>query len=194
VLSAAETATVEARRQELNGIIRAVAGASGAALVDIAAIFDQVVQRGIVMGGITLTTDFLTGGLFSLDGVHGSPIGYAIIANAFIDAINETYGGAIPGVSMKACLLDGLGRLPGSGVGTLAPTGGSFIFSARAERNLRTALDIPKERKLLRVKKRRERREGWFEASGVRVDRPSKAERREMRRQRRETRRLLRAS
>ena len=38
----------------------------------------------------------VTGGLFSLDGVHLTPRGYAIIANEFIKATNSTYGSNIP--------------------------------------------------------------------------------------------------
>jgi hypothetical protein len=192
VLNAAETATIEARREEFNAIIRAVAGETGAALVDVAAIFDQVLQHGILLGGITLTTDFLTGGLFSYDGVHASPTGYAIIANAFIDAINTTYGGSIPTVPIDAFMLGGLGRLPGTLPGEGEPAAGSFIFSSQAERNLRRVLNVPKERKLIRIKTRRERRAGSVLASSAREGRPSPAERREVRRQRRDLRRALR--
>jgi hypothetical protein len=34
-----------------------------------------------------------------LDGVHPSPRGYAIVANAFIAAINAKYGSNLPGVN-----------------------------------------------------------------------------------------------
>jgi len=192
VLSAGETAEIEARREELNAVIRAVAGETGAALVDIARIFDQVVQRGILQGGILLTSDFLTGGLFSYDGVHASPIGYAIIANAFIDAINATYGGNIPAVTMAPFLLGDLGRLPGtSSVGTLA-VGSSFIFTAEAYENLRVALNIPKTKKLLRIKNRRARRQAAAVAVGSDDELDTRSSRRSLRRQRRELRRALR--
>ena len=42
------------------------------------------------------------GGFFSLDGVHPSNTGYAIIANAFIDQLNTSYGLGIPDVSLAA--------------------------------------------------------------------------------------------
>jgi hypothetical protein len=44
--------------------------------------------------------EFVTGGLFSLDGVHLTGQGYAIIANEFIHAINDTYGASVPTVSV----------------------------------------------------------------------------------------------
>jgi len=40
-----------------------------------------------------------SGGGFSLDGVHPSPRGYAILANAFAEAINAKYGSNLPGVN-----------------------------------------------------------------------------------------------
>jgi hypothetical protein len=46
-----------------------------------------------------LTTDYL-GGVFSLDGIHPSRTGHALIANAFIEAINTRFGEAIPAVDV----------------------------------------------------------------------------------------------
>ena len=39
-----------------------------------------------------MTSNYVTGGGFSLDGVHPSPRGYALIANEFMKAINLKYG------------------------------------------------------------------------------------------------------
>ena len=49
--------------------------------------------------GRTLTTDFM-GGLFSLDGVHPTNTGYAIIANEFIKTMNRSLRTNIPYVSV----------------------------------------------------------------------------------------------
>jgi hypothetical protein len=38
----------------------------------------------------------LTGGIFSLDGVHPSSLGHAILTNEFIKLINQTYDYEIP--------------------------------------------------------------------------------------------------
>jgi hypothetical protein len=48
-----------------------------------------------VINGATISSAFITGNLFSLDGIHLTPMGYAIAANAFIKAINQTYGSSI---------------------------------------------------------------------------------------------------
>jgi hypothetical protein len=47
--------------------------------------------NGYTVGNRKLTTDFL-GGLFSLDGIHPTNTGYAIMANEFIKAINQAFG------------------------------------------------------------------------------------------------------
>ena len=41
-------------------------------------------------------TTFVKGGFFSLDGIHATARGSAIIANAFIDAINKQYNAMVP--------------------------------------------------------------------------------------------------
>ena len=41
------------------------------------------------------------GGLFSLDGIHPTNTGYAIIANEFIKAMNRSLAAGIPPVSVE---------------------------------------------------------------------------------------------
>ncbi len=148
VLSAAEAATIENRVAGFNSIIRSTAQQVGAAVLDVNSILAQWVD-GIEIGGLDLSTDFLTGGLVSYDGVHASQLGYALVANAFIDTINDAYGAEIPPVNVGAFLF---------GPDGLAPSGTSsssnFVFSRKAYKALRFALDIPKPRKLKRLKKR----------------------------------------
>ena len=66
-------------RAQYNSIIAAIAGAAPS-LVDANARFNEIAAHGYSIGGITLTTAFLTGGIFSYDGVHPSTIGYTIVA------------------------------------------------------------------------------------------------------------------
>lgn len=100
VLSAAEISTISARIAAYNNVIRTVAGEKNAALVDVNVQFTNVAQRGLPVGGLTFTSSFLTGGLFSYDGVHPTAFGYAYVANLFIDAINDKYDGEIPPVNL----------------------------------------------------------------------------------------------
>ena len=48
-------------------------------------------NSGIQYNGVSYSTTFVTGGSFSLDGVHLTGKGYAVIANEFIKAINAKY-------------------------------------------------------------------------------------------------------
>jgi hypothetical protein len=68
--------------------------------VDANALMTQIKEQGIQLAdGSSVTATFATGGGFSLDGVHPAPRGYAIVANAFIEAINAKYGSNLPGVN-----------------------------------------------------------------------------------------------
>jgi lysophospholipase L1-like esterase len=96
VLSADETARVQARVQQFNGVIQAQANAVGAAYVDANALLTQLATQGVEIGGLNFSSAFLTGGVFSYDGVHPTAFGYAFIANAFIQAINAQFGAQIP--------------------------------------------------------------------------------------------------
>ncbi|MFQ5511491.1 MAG: hypothetical protein ACE5EO_06535, partial [Candidatus Krumholzibacteriia bacterium] len=42
------------------------------------------------------TADFISGGVFSLDGVHPSSLGYFIVAREFIKTINASFGASLP--------------------------------------------------------------------------------------------------
>jgi lysophospholipase L1-like esterase len=61
-------------------------------VVDVYGIFNDIRAHGYHVGGIDLTPAFISGGIFSYDGVHPSTIGYTIIADAFIQAMNEAVG------------------------------------------------------------------------------------------------------
>jgi lysophospholipase L1-like esterase len=72
-----------------NPIIAIQAALHGALLVDIHSLANQIRSQGVEANGLHLTNAFL-GGIFSLDGVHPTNTGYAVIANQFIAALNRT--------------------------------------------------------------------------------------------------------
>ncbi len=152
VLSAAEVARIRGRVGEFNRIIGELADEVGGALVDTAGLFDEIDARGLSLGGIEYTTEFLTGGLFSLDGVHPLQMGYALVANAFIEAINDTYGASIPLVGLGDFAFSELGLAPGLRETPLGA--GQLVYSKRAYKHLRRALDIPSPKKLDRLKRK----------------------------------------
>jgi lysophospholipase L1-like esterase len=99
-LTAAETLEVKTATDAYNTTIQSLANSKGLAFVDANAVLAQVATTGISANGFTVTSAFVTGGGFSLDGVHPSPRGYALIANKFLEAINLKYGSNFKGVSL----------------------------------------------------------------------------------------------
>lgn len=101
VLSKDEIQEVQTATDAYNITIQAAATANGLAFVDAKAIMTQLNSAsGITANNFTLTANFVTGGAFSLDGVHPSPRGYALIANKFIEAVNTKYGSNLKGVNL----------------------------------------------------------------------------------------------
>ena len=129
VLDADEVAAIRARTQVFNGIIQREADRIGMPVVDINAKFNEFIANPPVIAGVTLRNDML-GGLFSLDGVHPSNIGHALIANEFIRTMNQSFNMSVPELPQELLDIlvltdpsidkDGDGRAPGRlGVGLL---------------------------------------------------------------------------
>jgi len=68
-------------------------------VLDINAIMRDLAQNGRTIGGITYTGSYLTGGIFSYDGVHPTDLGYAITANEWIRLLNAS-GAGLPEVDL----------------------------------------------------------------------------------------------
>lgn len=92
VLSKDEAAEIKVATDHYNETIAAAAAANGLAFVDAKAIMNQLVNGGIRFGNYHMSATYVTGGAFSLDGVHPSARGYALIANKFLEVINAKYG------------------------------------------------------------------------------------------------------
>ncbi|OOQ58363.1 SGNH/GDSL hydrolase family protein [Mucilaginibacter pedocola] len=99
VLDANEVILVKEHINAYNATIKAVAEAKGLALFD-AYTFLNSLKAGLTIDGVNVNSDFITGGIFSLDGIHLTPRGYAVVANEFIKAINSKYGSGIPKVNV----------------------------------------------------------------------------------------------
>ena len=105
VLSSAEQSLVSASIAHHNTFIEEQAAARGWGFVDFNAIFADISINGFVQGSTTLTTDFIMGNLFSLDGIHPTGKGYGIIANEFLKVMDTQFGATITKVD--------IGTLPG---------------------------------------------------------------------------------
>ena len=82
-----------------NSTIKSLANSKGLAVADTYTYLNMV-KAGIAIQGININSAFITGGAFSLDGVHLTPRGNAVIANVFIDAINSKYNSTIPSIDI----------------------------------------------------------------------------------------------
>jgi len=111
---------------QYNEVIKAVAASVGAKVFDINAVYRDWNANGVTVGGVKLTTSYLTGGIFSYDGVHPQAMGYALLAREWIKAINANYGAALPDIDLRPFL---------SGEGAAAATtvlAANAVFSEQA--------------------------------------------------------------
>jgi len=75
-----------------NATIQAAASSAGMAFVNANSIFQQMAAGGYTDGDYTVTADLVVGGAVSLDGVHPTSRGYALVVNEMMKAIDATYG------------------------------------------------------------------------------------------------------
>lgn len=100
VLTPEEQVSVTNAVTGYNQAIATLATQHNVALVDANTYLKNVASSGLPLAdGSTITATYATGGAFSLDGVHLSPRGYALVANLFITSINTKYGSDLPGVN-----------------------------------------------------------------------------------------------
>ena len=96
VLTQKETAKAEAAVLKYNAAIAELADSYNIALVNMYSQMQKLSSStGIKYYGQTYTTTYISGGAFSLDGIHLTGNGYAIVANMFVDAINAKYNSTL---------------------------------------------------------------------------------------------------
>ena len=102
VLTAAEFQQTAATVTAYNAAINAAAAARNIPVADVNGLFQSVALNpatgagGLQIGPIKVTNAFITGGFFGLDGFHLTDLGYLLMGNQFIKAINAGYGTEIP--------------------------------------------------------------------------------------------------
>lgn len=106
VLDADEVQIVQNATNAFNQIIFTVAGKYNIPIVNINTLLTDIRINKRTIAGETFSTDFITGGLFSLDGIHPSAKGAGILANEFIKVMNEKFAAHIPYVDIS--LLPGI--------------------------------------------------------------------------------------
>jgi len=92
VLIPSEIAAIDTARTAFNTTIKSTADAdANLVFLDAAALMTQLSDSGISYGNGSINADFATGGAFSLDGVHPTARGYAVIANEIVSVINTGF-------------------------------------------------------------------------------------------------------
>lgn len=102
VLTPDELENIDSARAAYNETIKNIADSKELAFVDAAAMLEQTATTGINYDAGVLTSEFAVGGAFSLDGIHLTPRGYALVANRIIESINATYDATVPKVNIGA--------------------------------------------------------------------------------------------
>ncbi|MBP7172665.1 MAG: G-D-S-L family lipolytic protein [Cloacibacterium sp.] len=100
VLTEVEAGRVAAAVTAYNASLKSLATQFKLAFVDAnAKMVELSSTSGLQFDGVKYSANFVTGGSFSLDGVHLTGRGYAVIANEFIKAINAQYKSTLPQVN-----------------------------------------------------------------------------------------------
>ena len=133
VLLPNEIDQIQSTLEAFNSEIKTRAENAGFAVFDAYSLVNQLLTQGTTVGGILLTRDFLVGGLFGYDGIHPSPLGYAVLTNHLIDFINQTYGADLPALNLYPFITGEKGGNPVQGQ-TVNANG--FTFSPRAVQQL----------------------------------------------------------
>jgi lysophospholipase L1-like esterase len=93
VLLPEEQEAIKTATDAYNTTIASVASANeNIVMVDLNSVLTEAATSGVVFDDYTLTTSLVTGGLISLDGVHLTSRGYALMANKILEAMDAGFG------------------------------------------------------------------------------------------------------
>lgn len=101
ILTESEITKTNDAVEGFNNFISITAEKYDLALIDMNALMKGISENGLTEDGINFSTEFIYGNLFSLDGIHITPQGNALVANRFIEAINSKYSTSIPLVKVS---------------------------------------------------------------------------------------------
>jgi hypothetical protein len=93
-----EISYLRSQVQAYNNVIRSLATEYNLAVVETDIFFSNL-SSGMLYNGVSLNAEFVSGGAYSLDGLHLNARGNALLANEFIKAINQKYNSKIPQVN-----------------------------------------------------------------------------------------------
>jgi hypothetical protein len=150
LIYAADVAFLKQRGADYNTAIKAAAVASGYKYYDVNDFLLRL-KAGFDFGGITINAAFLTGGAFSYDGIHLTPIGYAILADDLIQFMNANFNAGLLRVNLTTYLFNGGTNGGLSGSSSYAPLNGEdferavqAIFTPEFARQLASMFSLSK--------------------------------------------------
>lgn len=136
VLDPTELSIIKDRVNANNQAIAEICQAANVPVLDINGIMRDLAQNGRTIGGVTFTGSYLTGGIFSYDGVHPTDLGYAITANEWIRLLNAS-GAGLPEVDLLPFV--GLATNVSASSRAKAPAATAWEFSDEAQDSLLAA-------------------------------------------------------
>ena len=89
VLTPEEQQNITDATNAYNAAITNIGNANGLVVVDLNEILNQAAAGGVQFDEFTMTTSLVFGGLVSLDGIHLTSRGYALMAKAILEAIDD---------------------------------------------------------------------------------------------------------
>ncbi len=151
LIYASDVAFLKSRGAQYNAAIQAAATATGYKYYDVNDFLLRL-KAGFDIGGATINASFLTGGAFSYDGFHLTPIGYALLADDVIQFMNANFAANLPRVNLSTYLFNGgtNGGLSGSNALYVPLNGEDFeralagIFSPEFSKQLASMFSFPK--------------------------------------------------
>ena len=144
VLTPPELTNIVARIADYNKHITEAAAARDIPVADIRGLFDRVAFNpvtgagGLQLGPIKVTSSYITGGFFSLDGFHLTDLGYLLFANEYIKAINSGYDTEIPLASIAQLFADNGAFFPETANGQMVFNADNFILTDVAAQQIQS--------------------------------------------------------
>lgn len=144
VITVQEATAIANRVNEYNSIITTAAQARDIPVAKIKELFDRFAfnpltgQGGAQVGPIRVSSAYITGGFFSLDGFHLTDLGYLLFANEYIKAINAGYDTEIPLAGISQLYQNNGAFFPQTTSGQLVTNAANFEFTEAAAQQIRT--------------------------------------------------------
>lgn len=92
VLTPQEQNNIQVATDAYNAAIANIGSANGLAVVDLDGLLAEAATTGTPFDEFTMTTSLVFGGMVSLDGIHLTTRGYALMAKKILEGIDATYG------------------------------------------------------------------------------------------------------